>query len=83
MYKNDGAIQLRFPGAEWAAVPGVHLEKVVFRLVVAQDHVFVSDSDQVWMEWPASDPLVKGHIDALMSNFRDWEGHHDGDRRGR
>ena len=76
MYKNDGAIQLRFPGAEWEATPGVHLEKVVFRLVVAQDHVFVSDSDQVWAEWSAANPRVKGPIDALMAIYGDWEKHH-------
>jgi hypothetical protein len=82
MYRDDGAIQLRFPGNEWGETP-VYLERVVFRLVVAQDHVFVSDSDQVWMEWPASDPRVQGPIGALMSLFHDWRGHHDGDSRGR
>jgi hypothetical protein len=78
MNRTEHAIQLRFPGAEWEAVPGVQLEQVVFRLVVAQDHVFASDSDGVWAEWPAANPRVKGPIDALMAIYGDWEEHHVG-----
>ena len=73
---SDGAVQLRFPGAEWEAVPGVQLEQVVFRLVVAQDHVFASDTDGIWAELPATDPRIKGPIDGLMSMCHDWEGRH-------
>jgi hypothetical protein len=73
---SDGAVQLRFLGAEWEAVPGVQLEQVLFRLVVAQDHVFVSDTDGIWAELPATDPRIKGPIDALMAIYGDWEKHH-------
>jgi hypothetical protein len=78
MNRAEHEIQLRFPGAEWEAVPGVQLEQVVFRLVVAQDHVFASDTDGIWAELPATDPRIKGAIDALMAIYGDWGEHHVG-----